>query len=100
MLRNISLVSILPACRESCTSKALVLFKRRKRAQGVHPLINLYKQTAMQSFQPPQYWTETKMLTQDLWKLSSIKNRHERNVFLQLQFFQAILATSSFPSTF
>lgn len=84
MLRKISLVSFLPVCRESWTSKALVLFKRRKHAQGVHPLTNLYKQKAMQSFHPPEYWTETKMLTQDLWKLSSIKNRDERNVFLQL----------------
>lgn len=36
VLRKISLFSILPTCREGCTSEALVLFKRRKHAQGVH----------------------------------------------------------------
>lgn len=55
MLREFSQFSILPACRESCTSESLVLFNIRKHVQGFQPLIYTIKIQFNLSF-PTQIW--------------------------------------------
>lgn len=97
MLRKISQFSILPACRESCTSESLVLFKIRKHVQGVHPLIYTIK-TKRNLFFPTRIWDRNQVANTRSVELSSIKNHDERKVFLKLlQIFQAISAPLLIP---